>query len=75
MEKSECGVLMKGKFTVQAKQWLDKYYSDSAPSETTLNRQYIDFKRGRSYTNDAERSGCQHSAVVMENTKKLHKPV
>ena len=45
------------KNTVQANQWLDKYYSDSAPSETTVKRWYVDFKRGRTDINDAEHSG------------------
>ena len=48
-------------------------YSDSAPSETTVRRRYTDFKRGRTDTNDAERSGCPNSAVVPESTIKLHK--
>ena len=78
MEKSEFCVLIKhcflmGKNTVQAKQWLDKCYLNSAPSETTVERWYTDFKRGRTDTNDAERSGRPNSAVVPENTKKLHK--
>ena len=55
------------------KQWLDKCYSDSAPSEIAVKRWYDDFKRGRTDTNDAERSGCINSAVVPENTKKFHK--
>ena len=46
-----------GKNTVQAKQWLDKCYLDSAPLETTVKRCYADFKRGRRDTNDAECSG------------------
>ena len=36
-----------GKDTVQTKQCLDKCYSDSAPSETTVKRLYADFKRSR----------------------------
>ena len=67
MEKSAFRVLIKhcflmGKNTVQAKQWLDKCYSDSASSEITD-------------TNDAEHSGRPNSPVVSENTKKLHKLV
>ena len=58
-----------GKNTVQEKQWLDKCYSDSAPLETKVKSLYADFKRGRTDTNDAERSGHPHSAVVPENTK------
>ena len=80
METSEFRVLIKhcflmGKNTVQAKQWLDKCYSDSAPSTTTVKRWYADFKRGRTDTNDAERSGRPNSAVVPENIKKVHKIV
>ena len=38
-------------------------------------QRYTDFKRGRTGTNDAERSGCRNSAIVQENTKKLYKLV
>ena len=80
MEKSEFRVLIKhcflmGKNTVQAKQWLDKCYSDSTPSKTTVKRWFADFKHGHTDTNDAERSGHPNSAVVPENTKELHKLV
>ena len=64
-----------GKDTVQAKQWLDKCYSNSAPSETTVKRRYADFKHGRTDTNDVEYSGHPNSSVVPENTPKLHKVV
>ena len=64
-----------GKNTVQAKQWLHKCYSDSAPSETTVKRWYADFKRSCTDTNDAELSDRPNSAVVLEKTKKLHKLV
>ena len=57
------------KNAVQAKQWLEKYYSDSAPSETMGKRWYADSKHGRTDTNDAERSGRPNSAVFLENTK------
>ena len=60
-----------GKNTIQAKQWLDNCYSDSAPSETMVKRWYTDFKRGHTDTNNAEYSGRPNSAVVLENTKKL----
>ena len=53
-----------GKNTVQAKQWLDKCYSDSAPLETMVKRWYADFKCDCTDTNDA---------VGSENTKKLYK--
>lgn len=64
-----------GKNTVQAKQWLDKCYADSAPSASTVKRWYADFKRGRADTHDGERSGRPNSAVVPENIKKVHKIV
>ena len=62
-----------GKNTVQAKQWLDKCYSDSALSETTVKRWYADFKRGHTDTNDAKCSGFPNLAVATKNTKKLNK--
>ena len=69
-------MLSDGKNTVQAKQWFNKCYSDSALSETTVTRWYVDFKRDLTGTNDAERSGRPNSAVVLENFfKKLHKLV
>ena len=61
-----------GKNTVQAKQWLDKCYSDSAPLETMVKRWYADFKCCTD-TNDAVCSNCPNLAVVCENIKKLHK--
>ena len=63
------------KNAVQAKQWLDKCYSDSSPSETMVKRWSADFKRSRTDTNDAEHSGHLKSAIVLENTKKLYKLV
>ena len=59
-----------GKNTVQAKQWLDKCYSDSAPSKTMVKRWYDDFKRGRTDTNHAECSDRPNSAVVPKNNHK-----
>ena len=66
-------LLSDGKNIVQAKQWLDKCYSDSASSETMVKRLYADFNCSRTDTNDAERSGRPNSAVVPQNTKKLPK--
>ena len=76
MGKSEFHVLIKHCFliggdTVQAKQWLDKSYSDSAQSETMVKRWYSDFKYCYTDTNDAFCSGHPNSAVVMENSKKI----
>ena len=61
-----------GKNTVQAKQWLEKCYGDSAPSETTIKRWFADFKRGCRDTDDAERSGRPNEAVTAENINKIH---
>ena len=44
------------KNTVQAQQWLEKCYGDSAPSKTTICQWYAEFKRGRKDTKNAERS-------------------
>ena len=78
MEKYKFCVLIQycfvmGKLSVQAKQWHNKCYLDSAPLETTAKRWYADFKRGCTDTKDAEHPGHLNSAVVPENTKKLHK--
>ena len=64
-----------GENTVKAKQLLEECYSDYARSETTVKTWYTDFKRGRTDTNDAERSGRPNSAVIPSNTKKVHKLV
>ncbi|GFX87460.1 hypothetical protein TNCV_1329951 [Trichonephila clavipes] len=73
MDENEFRVLIKhcflmGKNTVQAKQWLDKCYPDSATA--TVKRWYTDLKRCRTDTNVTERSGRPNSAVVPENIKK-----
>ena len=67
MKKSEFQALIKycfqrGKNTVQAKQWLDKYCLDSALLETTVKRWYADFKLSHTHTNEAECSGHPNSA-------------
>jgi len=80
MNKKEFRVLIKhcflmGKNTTDAKKWLDKRYEDSAPGKSTVIEWYSEFKRGRTSTEDAERSGRPKSAVVPENIKKVHKLV
>ena len=62
-----------GKNTVQAKQWLDKRYGDFAPGKSTIIDCYAEFKRGRTNTDDAGRSGHPKSAVVPENITKVFK--
>lgn len=66
---------MIGKNTVEAKQWLDKHYLDSAPGKSTIKDWYNEFKRGRTNTNEAERSGRPNTAVTEENIKKVRKIV
>ena len=80
MDKKEFRALIKhcflmGKNTLEAKQWLDKRYEDSAPEKSTIIDWYAEFKRGRTNTVYAERSGRPKSAVVPENITKVHKIV
>ncbi|XP_076641941.1 protein GVQW3-like [Halictus rubicundus] len=80
MDRKEFRVSIKhcflmGKNTVGAKQWLDKHYGGSAPGKSTIIDWYAEFKRGRTSTDDAERSGRRKSAVVPENIKNVHKIV
>ena len=80
MGKKEFRVLTKhcflmGKNTVEAKQWLDKCYRDSAPGKSTIDDWYAEFKRGWINTDDAKRSGRPKSAVVPENITKVPKIV
>ena len=76
--KKEFRVLIKhcfsmGKNTVEAKQWLDKRHEDSSPGKSTIIDWYGEFKRGRTNTDDAERSGRPKSAIVPENITKVYK--
>ena len=74
MNKKEFRVLTKhcflmGKNTVEAKQWLDKPYGDSAPVKSTIIDWYFEFKRGRKNTDDAECSGCPKLKLIKNNLK------
>ena len=64
-----------GKNTVEAKQWLYKRYGDSAPGKSTIIDWYVKFKRGRTNTDEGERSGRPKLAVVPGNMKNVHKIV
>jgi len=68
-------LLLDGKNTVQAKEWLEKCNGDSASSEITIKRWLADFKRGRRDTDDAERNRRPNEVVTPENIKKIHKNV
>ena len=80
MDKKEFRVLIKrcflmGKNTVEAKQWLDEHFGDSAPGKLTIIDWYTEFKRVRTNTVDAERSVRPKSALVPENITKVYKIV
>ena len=80
MDKKEFRVLIKhcfsmGKNTVEVKQWLDKYYENSASWKSTIIDWYAEFECSRTNTDDAERSGRPKSAVVPKNITKVHKIV
>ena len=63
------------KNTVQAQQWRQKCCSDSAPSKRTICYWFAKFKRGRTDTDDGERSGRSIEVVTPGNIKKIHKLV
>ncbi len=73
MKKKHCHWL--GENTVHAPQWLEKSYSDSAPSETTICQRCADFKRGYTDTNDAECSSRPNEVVTPENIYQVLKIV
>ena len=80
MDKKEFRVLIKhcflmGKNTVEAKQWRNKRCGDSAPGKSTIIDWYVEFKCGRTNTNDSERSGRPKLAIVLENITKVNKIV
>lgn len=58
-----------GKNTIQAKQWLDKCYSDPASSILMVLKWFADLKRGHINTDDLFGS---NSAVV---PKKIHQTI
>ena len=74
MEKKEIRVLIKHCFlmkknTVETKQWLDKHYPVCAPSIQMVEKWIGEFKRGRTSTDDAERSGRPNEAVFQKTLK------
>lgn len=76
MDKIEFRVLIKHCFlmeknTVQTKAWLDKCYNTSAPPNSTIKYWFAEFRRDRTSTTDAPRSGRPNEAVTPENIKKV----
>ena len=62
--------------TVQAQQWLQKCYPDSAPSKRTICYWFAEFKRGRTDTDDGEHAGRPIEAVTpKKHLKKIHELV
>jgi hypothetical protein len=64
---------MAKKNTVEAKAWLDKHYTDSAPAKSTVEKWFAKFKRGKMGIEDDAHSGRAKEAVSDENIKKVHK--
>lgn len=62
-----------GKNTVQAQVWLDKRYPCSASSKVTVKRQFADFKRGRTSTDDADRFGGPIVVITPGNIRNVNK--
>ena len=60
---------------MQAQQWPEKCYGDSAPSKTTICRRYAEFKRGRTDNEDPELSSRPDEVVTPETIKKVHQIV
>ena len=61
-----------GKITVQTKQWLDTCYGESSSSRQVVEKWMGEFKRGRTSTNDAERSGRPKDFTIPEIIEKIH---
>ena len=77
MEKSEFHVLIKhrfilGKNTVLMEQWLDKCYEESSPTRQMVEEWIGKFKRGRTSTNNAEKSGRLKDVTAPEIIEKIH---
>ena len=60
---------------MQVQQCLEKCYGDSAPSKKTVCLWYAEFKRGRTDTEDAKRSGRSNEVDTPETIKKVHQIV
>ena len=61
------------KILLKPRLWLEKYYSDSAPGKSTIEKWFEKFKRGEMTTEDDAFSGRPKEAVTDENYKKVHK--
>ena len=52
-------------------QWLDKCYGESPPPKQMVGKWIGEYKRGRTSTNDAERSGGQKDVTTPEIIEKI----
>ena len=57
------------KNTVEAKQWFDKRYEDSAPGKSKIIDWYAEFKCGRTNTDDAEQWSPKISSCSEKDNK------
>ena len=60
-------MLFNEKNTVEAKAWLDKHYSVSAPGKLTVEKWFAKFKQGEMSTEDDACSGHPKEAITDEN--------
>ncbi|XP_054745939.1 histone-lysine N-methyltransferase SETMAR-like [Anastrepha obliqua] len=71
MIEQDTGVWLNNSFDNQ--EWLEKHYSDSAPSKRSICYWYAEFKRGRTDTDDIPSTGRPNDAVIPENVEKTLK--
>ena len=77
MEKSEFPVLIKyyvlrGKTLSETKIKLDKYYSDSAPSFGMVQKQFNEFRCGRTTSETTPSPGRPNEITTPEMINKIH---
>ena len=63
---------LRGKNTVQTKQCLDECYGESSQSSQMVEMWISEFERGRTSTNDVERSGRPKDVTTPEIIEKIH---
>ena len=76
MDKKEFRVLIKHCFlakknSVEAKAWLDKHYSDSAPGKSTIEKWFEKFKRLEMTTEDDACNGRPKVHKIILNNRKV----
>ncbi|KAF7283126.1 hypothetical protein GWI33_001276 [Rhynchophorus ferrugineus] len=66
---------LKGKYTVEAKTWIDAEFPDTVPGKSNIKDWYAKFRHVEMSTNDSEHSGCPKEVVADENIYKIHKMI